>query len=387
MVYKRYQGRRLKPGDKNWAKGKWVVEFMLKGHRIFRSIPRARTRAEAEEAQREIEGQIDGGSYSSSRSVLFSQFVDSQYVPWAEANKKSHADDRRRAKVLKNFFGNERLRNITPFRIESLKSSLVGKKTVRGTPRSGATVNRYLALLSKIFSLAHDNRMMDKNPCSRVRRLEEGGKRERYLTGDEETRLTKVLTGDLDYLRAPIVISLNTGLRRSELLSLKASEINLGQMVVFSRVNGRDIAIPPGCLLVAKSKNKESRIIPLNQEVREALKAVVGEAPEGETIFTVARNGVSASTIKTGFEQACNRAGITYGLTRVGGLTWHGLRHTFATRLRAAGVHGFDIKELMGHKTLSVTADYAHGSPEAMRRAVERLREPPTRVVEFRAAG
>jgi hypothetical protein len=41
----------------------------------------------------------------------------------------------------------------------------------------------------------------------------------------------------------------------------------------------------------------------------------------------------------------------------------------------------------MGHKTLSVTADYAHGSPEAMRRAVERLREPPARVVEFRAAG
>ena len=126
MVYKRYQGRQLKPGDKNWAKGKWVVEFMLKGHRILRSIPRARTRAEAEEAQREIEGQIDGGSYSS-RSVLFSQFVDSQYLPWAEANKKSHADDRRRAKVLKNFFGNERLRNITPFRVESLKSSLVGK--------------------------------------------------------------------------------------------------------------------------------------------------------------------------------------------------------------------------------------------------------------------
>ena len=31
MVYKRYKGRRLKPGDKKWNKGKWVVEFMLKG--------------------------------------------------------------------------------------------------------------------------------------------------------------------------------------------------------------------------------------------------------------------------------------------------------------------------------------------------------------------
>src|SRR5260370_25583054 len=161
MVYKRYQGRRLKPGDETWAKGNWVVEFMLKGRRIFRPIPRARTRAEAEEAQREIEGQIDGGSYSSSRSVLFSQFVDSQYLPWAEANKKSHADDRRRAKLLKNFFCNKRLRNIAPYRIEKFKSSLIGVKTVRGTPRSESTINRYLALGSRILSLARINGLIN----------------------------------------------------------------------------------------------------------------------------------------------------------------------------------------------------------------------------------
>lgn len=125
----------------------------------------------------------------------------------------------------------------------------------------------------------------------------------------------------------------------------------------------------------------------MNQEVLEALKTVTANAEPGGAVFTFSGNGVSSARIKRGFEIACTSAGITYGLTRVGGLTWHGLRHTFATRLREQGVHAFDIKELMGHKTLSVTAAYAHGTPEAMRQAVNRLRGKPARVVEFRAAG
>ena len=386
MVYKRYKGRRLKPGDKAWNKGKWIVEFMLKGNRILKAVPHARNKKDAEEEQRKIQSQIDGGLYCST-PVLFSEFVDNEYLPWAEANKKSHADDRRRVKVLKGFFGNERLRNIAPYRIEKFKSSLIGVKTVRGTPRSESTINRYLALGSRIFSLARVNGFIHTNPFSHVRKFEEGGTRERFLTYDEERRLMAVLIGDLEYLRAPIIVSLGTGLRKSELLSLKVDEINFGQLPFFYRVNGRDLTIRPGCLLVAKSKNKESRAIPMNIEVHETLTTVVADAQAGDPVFTFLRNGVSTATIKRGFEIACTRAEITYGLTRVGGLTWHGLRHTFATRLRERGVHPFGIKELMGHKTLSVTANYAHGTPDAMRRAVNRLNGSASRVVEFRAAG
>jgi len=121
MVYKRYKGRRLKPGDKEWNKGKWVVEFMLKGNRVLRAVPHARNKTEAEQEQRKIQSQIDGGFYCST-PALFSEFVDNEYFPWAEANKKSHADDRRRVKLLKDFFGNERLRNIAPYRVEKFKS-------------------------------------------------------------------------------------------------------------------------------------------------------------------------------------------------------------------------------------------------------------------------
>jgi len=56
----------------------------------------------------------------------------------------------------------------------------------------------------------------------------------------------EALTGDLEYLRVPVIVSLGTGLRKSELLSLKVGEINFGQLPVFYQVNGRDLTIHPG---------------------------------------------------------------------------------------------------------------------------------------------
>ncbi|MGI8897611.1 MAG: tyrosine-type recombinase/integrase, partial [Pyrinomonadaceae bacterium] len=62
---------------------------------------------------------------------------------------------------------------------------------------------------------------------------------------------------------------------------------------------------------------------------------------------------------------------------------WHDLRHTFATRLRAAGVHELDIMQLMGHSTVNVTIGYAHGTPSIIQRAVDNLAVEQGEVVRF----
>jgi integrase len=62
------------------------------------------------------------------------------------------------------------------------------------------------------------------------------------------------------------------------------------------------------------------------------------------------------------------------------GLTYHDLRHTFATKLRAAGVHEYDIADLLGHSTTSterrdtkVTRGYSHAVPSRLREAVKSI--------------
>lgn len=54
-------------------------------------------------------------------------------------------------------------------------------------------------------------------------------------------------------------------------------------------------------------------------------------------------------------------------------ITWHMLRHTFASRLTRDGVDIVSVKELLGHSNISTTMRYAHSNDDAKRRAVNRL--------------
>ena len=54
-------------------------------------------------------------------------------------------------------------------------------------------------------------------------------------------------------------------------------------------------------------------------------------------------------------------------------VTWHTLRHTFASRLVNSGVDIVTVKELLGHSNISVTMRYAHTNLDSKRAAVDRL--------------
>jgi len=92
------------------------------------------------------------------------------------------------------------------------------------------------------------------------------------LTPDENSRLRKALTADLEFLRLPIEVSLGTGLRkRIELLRLKGEHINFSARSVFHPIVGGDVEIPPGWLIVVEGKGRKYGLIPMNSVVRKAL--------------------------------------------------------------------------------------------------------------------
>jgi integrase len=85
-----------------------------------------------------------------------------------------------------------------------------------------------------------------------------------------------------------------------------------------------------------------------------------------EFVFYNPETGKPFVDLKAGFGLACRKAGIS-------GVTWHTLRHTFASRLLDRGVDIVTVQQLLGHSTVTVTMRYTHTNLESKRAAVAKL--------------
>lgn len=381
-IFKRWKGVKIKSNHPHWKDARWTVQLKVQGKRIYQSLPTATTEAQARSAEAKLKDDAFNRTFGrGAKQIGFTEFFDNTYLPQA----KSYRDDVSRGKLLKAYFKDTAMRDISIPEIERFLKAILGKQTTRLNPRSQATVNRYFSLLSGVFTCAvrQEPRVVDYNPCLVINKPKERA-RERYLTADEQPRLMDVLVGDLEFLIRPLEMALNAGLRKEELLAITPAHINLSGMPIFHR----GLEILPNWLLVPDSKNGEHRQVPMNSIVREELREATQGAKPEELIFTFARNGIIWSTIRTGFERACELAKIPYGEKVSGGIIWHDLRRTFATRLRALKVHEYDIKDLLGHTIPGVTRTYARLTPGVLENAVEQLAQTKGKVVVFdRRAG
>jgi integrase len=318
----------------------WYYDFQIKGTRYRGSIPEARLKSEAEQAEVEKRKEVFEGCYGRPRGAKpFAEFVgdpeaendefaEGTYLDWAKTNKKTWRHDRFRAKVLVEAFRGKTLAEVSPLLIEKYKRDRRKSITKRNTERSPATVNRELELLSKIFSLAVKYREITTNPCCEVEHFKEDNEQYRYLTWEEEPLLMAQLVGRRADMRPKVVVALGTGMRLTEQLSMRVRQVD------FSR----------NLLTAVHTKTGRNRQIPMNPEVREALLALCkGKGPD-DFVFHNPRTGGRVKEIKTAFKNACREAGIE-------GLQWRHLRATFGTRLGEAGYNAFEIADLMGTPT------------------------------------
>jgi len=189
--------------------------------------------------------------------AIFVQYAENVFLPWSRENKRSWKDDEYHVETFKIHFNGKTFREITPMLVEKFKMERRQGLTVKGEQRSVASVNRELACLSKIFSMAVDNKETATNPCSQVKKYRENNERIRFLTADEERALLAALTGQRAYLGPIIKVAINTGMRRGEILAMKYSWVD------FAR----------GCIRIPgeATKNGKARTVPMNEVVRDAV--------------------------------------------------------------------------------------------------------------------
>ncbi|MGB2667550.1 MAG: site-specific integrase [Candidatus Acidiferrum sp.] len=91
-----------------------------------------------------------------------------------------------------------------------------------------------------------------------------------------------------------------------------------------------------------------------------------GMGRKSEFVFYNQKTGKPFIDLSAGLQLACKKAGIT-------GVTWHTLRHTFASRLLERGADIMTVKELLGHSTVIVTMRYTHSNLDSKVAAVGKL--------------
>lgn len=141
-------------------------------------------------------------------------------------------------------------------------------------------------------------------------------------------------------------------LRLGEVLNLKPEHVDFHRDVLY----------------IKGTKTDEDREVPLNNMSRGLLAKLVHKAQElgSEYLLTNPQTGTKYTTVKTAWLNACQKAQIS-------DLRFHDLRHTFGTRAADAGVPLNAIRDVMGHKTTTMTERYAHATDEGKRRAVEAI--------------
>ncbi|HWZ50465.1 MAG TPA: site-specific integrase [Granulicella sp.] len=212
-----------------------------------------------------------------------------------------------------------------------------------------ATLNRYRALLSLTFRIALQNGKISSNPARLVRPRREKNAVIRYRLPEEERKLRAVANELYQHHVPELDLALNRGMRQGEQYNLVSENVDMER---------RFITIP-------RSKHGGIRHIELNDAAVAALLQAHAQGNGSEHVFLNCY-GQKLSKPREWFEAAVKKAGIPR-------ITWHCLRHTFASRLVMAGVDLRTVQELMGHKTIQMTCRYAHLGPQHRLAAVQRL--------------
>lgn len=268
----------------------------------------------------------------------FSEFVD-EYLKKHAEHIRSTRNYKSTAKILIEFFGDKYLHEIQRYDIETYRSARLKKV-------DGTTVDKDLAILKGIFTKAVEWGFLLKNPVKGIK-IGRGKPRTRYLTKQEINDLiSKCRAG---YLRSMVIIDINTGLRKSELLRLKWEDINTETNVI----------------KVEEGKGGYTRYVPINDTViHEVFSLKLKE--KGQYVFHDPA-GKPFDDVKKSFQGAVGKAKLT-------DVRFHDLRRTFATICAMKNVPPKTLQKWLGHKSIETTMKYYVVSPDDFEQeAIKRL--------------
>jgi len=267
-------------------------------------------------------------AYTQSKSHTLLSVVIDKYLS-SEYKGTRVNDERRKLSFWLEALGDNVIIDITTVCINEARSTLPSLF-------KNATVNRYVAAISVVFSYACREYGLHINPVRNIPSLPENNERIRFLSEAERTRLfSSCRASQWDKLYLLVLLAITTGARKGELTKLRWNDIDFDRRTAY----------------VSTTKNGQPKVLPLTDSVIKELQLF--DTKDNSLIFASKVKEEVAYCFTKPWKRALEDAEIK-------DFRFHDLRHSCASYLAQSGASLLEIADVLGHKQISVTKRYAH---------------------------
>jgi len=317
--------------------GYWYIYFRVGGKRVRKKA--GTNKRAAEEWLREQEARAwrhERGLPCDNRFPV--EKLKARYLKHIEATVKTNTLGGYKQDIewVLSALGVEFVCDITPELIDTYRAQRVRQVSER-------TVNLEVQAVKRMLSLGVQWGLIDSSPIANVKPLRQRRKKFRRALTPKEAEL--LLQHSTPRFRPIWLCFLHTGLRKSELIELRWSDIDWNERLILVQAKER-----------WEPKTGETRVIPITDELYAELKRLKCEADRAKRrspyVFTTKLGTPYRWNLLKRFLATVRRAGIDPD-----GVDLHALRYTFITDLIRNGANIKAVQELAGHKNIKVTLD------------------------------
>lgn len=314
-------------------------------------------KSDAKEWSQSIEASMREGRYFKNRESkkhTLSEIIDRYIEEIMPMKPKSMVSQTIQLLWWKKTMGGYLICDITPSLISKTRDDLYKEKNTRGDKKKSSTVNRYLAVLSHLFTIAlKEWQLVDHNPVSKITKHKESGGKTRFLSDDERKRLLEACQNSKNpHLNTIVTICLSTGARKMEIVGLKWLSVDLYNQKI----------------TLHHTKNGEIRVLPLVGYAFKLMeKYKCDKKADCDWVFPN-KKYTNHVNIRPAWEKALKEANIK-------NFRFHDLRHSAASYLAMNGASLAEISAILGHKTLSMVKRYSHFSESHTSEVIKKMND------------
>lgn len=332
------------------------------------------SRRDAEKRLTELQSQLDSGTFMRPGKTTLAEYLNRWLADYAKPNLSP-----RTTEGYEYIFTRHIIPALGSLVLSQLKpehlSKYYSEKQKAGL--SNQTVRHHHTVIHKALKTAMEWELINRNPADAVSCPRAQQPEIQTWNEDEVARFLEVARSTPYY--ALFYTALFTGMRRSELLALRWSDIDFilseiyvsrsmhvlkGGKIIYrspkTKTGKRTIALPPSAYLVLDEhrKAKETDLLLIGKTLS-----------DNDPVFNTLGKPLLSNTVSNAWRKIVRRAGIKR-------IRLHDARHTHASLMLKQGIHPKIVQERLGHSSIQITLDtYSHVAPGLQEAAAKRFDE------------